>query len=102
MKKSRIKPVSDKQKVKNALWNKITDDVCEELGYICQYCGGMGQRNHPDDPWTYLDGHHMVKRRYNISTKEVCYPVHRLPCHEEIGRKNIQVTIGDYKTREYF
>jgi len=102
MKQGRIKPISDKQKEKNAHWKKVTDERCEELDYICQYCGRKGQRDNPNDPWTYLDGHHTVKRRYNIHTKEVCYPCHRLPCHSFIEDNNIEVAIGDYKLRELF
>lgn len=100
MKRTRIKLISDKQREKNAGWNKITDSVCEELGYICQYCGKHGQRDEPNR-WGYLDGHHILKRRFNIHTKENCYPCHRF-CHEEIERKNVRVEIGDYKTRELF
>lgn len=99
MKKSGIKPISDKQKVKNAHWNKITDEVCQELNYICQYCGKRGQRSNSWQ-WDYLDGHHIIKRRFNIHTKENCYPVHRAPCHAEADK--IQVSIGDYKLRELF
>lgn len=101
MKHTRIKPISDKQKEKNRIWNKITNEVYEELGYICQYCGKKGQRYYPDER-SYLDGHHIIKRRFNIHTKENCYLCHRLPCHREIEDKNIKVSIGDYKTRELF
>lgn len=98
MKRTRIKPISPKQKAKNAQWNKITDEVCEELNWVCQYCGKRGQRFNKYK-WDYLDGHHIIKRRFNIHTKENCYPVHR-KCHAEADK--VVVSIGDYKTREYF
>ena len=96
----RINPISEKQKVKNAHWSKVTDEVCLELDFICQYCGKKGQRSNPNDSWTYLNGHHIIKRRFNIHTKEICYPVHQLPCHPKADK--IKVSIGDYKTRELF
>lgn len=95
---STLRGKSDKQKDKDAHWNKITDEVCEELDYICQYCGWKGQRYYPDE-LSYLDGHHIIKRRFNIHTKENCYPVHR-KCHAEADK--VVVSIGDYKTRELF
>jgi len=102
MKRTPLRKVSQKQAEKNRIWNEITDEVCEKSGYICFYCGKKGQRDNPDDPRTYLDGHHIIKRRFNIHTKENCYPCHRAPCHREIEDKNIIVSIGDYKTRELF
>lgn len=99
MKRTPLRKVSTKQAIKNKLWNKITNEVCFELDYICQYCGKHGQRLNPSG-WDYLDGHHIIKRRFNIHTKENCYPVHRVPCHREIEDKNIQVQIGDYKDKE--
>jgi len=85
-----LNPVSDKQRVKNALWNKITDERAEEEGYICQWCHSIGQRLSPSLSY-YLDGHHILKRRYNIHTRENCYVCHRFGCHGEIEDKNIDV-----------
>ncbi len=98
---STLRHTSDKQRAKNVHWNKITDEVCLELKMVCQYCGKKGQRTVPER-LDYLDGHHLVRRRFNLHTKEVCYPCHRLPCHREIEDKNIKVQVGDYKTRELF
>jgi len=97
-----MRKVSDKQKLKNAEWNRITDSLCEELGYVCQYCGMPGQRTGPER-WEYLDGHHIVKRSLGgKNEKSNCYPCHRVPCHREIDDKGIIVSIGDYKDRQYF
>lgn len=102
MKKSRINPISKKQRIRNKLWAEITDQLCLELKYTCQYCGKLGQRDNLGNLWTYLDGHHIFKRsRGRLDTKENCYPCHR-HCHEEIERKNIVVSLGDYKDRELF
>jgi 5-methylcytosine-specific restriction endonuclease McrA len=99
--KIRIKPISDKQAIKNKLWNEITNRVCFELGNICQYCGKRGQRLDPE-VWDYLVGHHMVSRaRGGDYAKENCYICHKI-CHSTITDKNIQVAIGDYKTRSLF
>lgn len=100
MKKTPLRKVSSKQKEKNRIWNEITNERCRELNMVCQYCGKRGQRDEPNR-WGYLDGHHIIKRRFNVHNRENCYPCHR-HCHEEIERKNIQVSIGDYKNREYF
>lgn len=102
MKRTRIKPISDKQKEKNRIWNKITDEVCEELGYICQYCGKKGQRTVPER-FDYLDGHHIIKRSQGgRNVKGNCCIAHRIPCHRYIDDHNVRVAIGDYKTRVLF
>lgn len=88
--KKRLQPVSDKQREKNALWNKITDEKCHETGFMCLWCGQPGQRNDPTH-WDYLDGHHTRKPRYLHNEKQFCYPVHRAPCHSFIEDNNIDV-----------
>lgn len=85
MKRSRIKPISDKQREKNAEWRSVTDEKARELDYICQWCGKKGQRIDPE-AWDYLDGHHIIPRRYNIHTKKNCYIVHRVQCHPEADK----------------
>ena len=94
--KKGLKPVSEKQKAKNELWSRITDMRAWEEGMICQWCGKEGAR-WPGKP-TLLDGHHIIKRRYNIHTKENCYICHRFPCHREIEDNNIDVR--QYPNRE--
>jgi len=90
MKQSALNPVSKKQRQKNAEWARITDEKAKELDYICQLCGKKGQRTDPE-AWDYLDGHHIIPRRYNIHTKENCYIVHRVFCHTEADR-NVRST----------
>jgi len=85
MKRTAIRRVSDKQKIKNAHWKKVTGERARELGYICQWCGKKGQRIDPNG-WDYLDGHHIIPRRYNIHIKENCYIVHRVSCHEQADK----------------
>lgn len=88
----RLNPISPKQAAINEEWNEITNEKAEELGYLCQWCHGLGQRTNPRDIFTYLDGHHKTKRRYNIHTKENCYITHRL-CHGFIDDHSIDVEI---------
>ena len=85
-----MKRISDKQKIKNDHWKKVSDECAEELHYICQWCGKKGTRNPAD--WRHLNGHHTVPRRYNIHSKDVCYIVHQVICHRFIEDENIDVT----------
>jgi hypothetical protein len=94
-----IRMVSKKQAVKNANWKKITDDKAASLNYICQWCGQPGQLVSPELP-NYLDGHHKIKRRYNIHTDENCYIAHRFPCHRFIEDNNVDVAI--YPNKEFW
>jgi len=97
MRRTRLKPVSPKQAEKNRAWRKITDELCEERKYICQWCGYRGQRTIPER-LDWLTGHHIIKRsRGGIYTKENCYICH-ITCHDEIERENIDVSV--YKTRK--
>lgn len=80
-----LRKVSDKQRIKNKLWADITDEKAKELNYICEYCGKKGQRVFSEG-WDYLDGHHKIKRRFNVHTKENCQIVHRINCHTEVDR----------------
>ena len=100
MKRSRINPISAKQKEKNRIWKGVTDARCCKLNFVCEYCGKDGQRQ-TLDRWDYLDGHHIIKRRFNDNTSGNCYICHRL-CHQEIELKHIQVAQGDYETRKLF
>jgi len=88
----RLNPISPKRAAINELWREITDEKAEELDYICRWCHGFGQRDDSREIFTYLDGHHIEKRRYNIHTGKNCYIVHR-PCHGFIEDHNIDVKI---------
>ena len=83
--KKRINHISKKQAEINKLWKEITDEVAEEKGFICQWCGNKGQRTDPE-AFDYLNGHHIIPRRYNIHTKEICYIAHQVICHPMADR----------------
>ena len=98
MKRVRIKPISDKQRVKNELWNRITNERCVKLDFRCEYCGKRGQRVNPE-ALDYLDGHHKVSRtRGGTYTEDNCYICHRV-CHSYISDHNVVVSSEDYPTR---
>jgi len=80
-----LNKISPKQRAINELWAKITDEVAREKGFICQWCGNKGQRTNPE-AFDYLNGHHIIPRRYNIHTKENCYIVHQVICHPMADR----------------
>ena len=98
MNKSRLRPISDKQKEKNKRWKAITDQKARDLNYICQWSGGLGHREDPES-LSYLDGHHIVPRRYNIHTYDNCYLCLR-KYHIFIEDNNIDVAIHKNK-KEY-
>ena len=85
-----LNKVSDKQRLINAKWKAITDQKAKNLNYICQWCHLPGRR---DDAFNPLDGHHIIKRRYNIHTYMNCLLCHRL-CHQALELHNIGI-IGD-------
>ena len=80
---------SKKQAIKDKAWREITDKMCEELNYICQWSGECGHRDDPED-LNYLDGHHMTKRRFNIHTKENCYIVKR-KYHHTVDNVDVRI-----------
>lgn len=82
-----LNPVSDRQKLINALWREITDQKAKDLNNICQWCHLPGRR---DAPFNKLIGHHIIKRRYQLNTYENCFVCHRL-CHNFIEINNIDV-----------
>ncbi|MFA5299757.1 MAG: HNH endonuclease signature motif containing protein [Lutibacter sp.] len=82
--RTKLKPMSEKQTIKTEQWNKITDEVFEENGKICLWCGKPAKREK-------VDGHHIIPRCYNDHSKANNYPVHRFGCHTEITDKNIDV-----------
>lgn len=94
MKRSRLQPVSDKQKVKLALWEKITRERMSYLrnkyGFaICEYCGSWGYEHDNESPF-YFRGHHMDRNRNN-NTYDNCFISHN-SCHQKIHDNNIKVT----------
>jgi 5-methylcytosine-specific restriction endonuclease McrA len=92
-----LKPMSKKQRTKNRLWKGIADGRAEEENFTCQWCHRRGQRTDPQR-LDYLDGHHIIKRRYNIHMRENCYICHRFKCHGEIEDNNVDV--GLFPNRE--
>ena len=93
MKRVRLNAISKKQKAKNAEWRRITDLVCRELEYCCQWCGFRGQRTVPERWIDWLTGHHIVSRaRGGIYTRDNCYICH-VTCHQEITDNNIDVRV---------
>jgi len=87
---STLRPVGDKQAVKNDLWGRITDRKCKETGFICLWCGKAGQR-HDRERLDYLNGHHARKPRYKHNKPKFCYPAHQFKCHQEIDDNNVDV-----------
>lgn len=104
MKRTRINPISDKQRKKNALWRKVVmtraNELREKYGHIiCEYSGetittlsSMG--DDMNDGW----GHHIDGNRNN-NTIENCY-VCKYKYHSAITDKNIQVSSEDFIGRE--
>jgi len=83
MKRTRIKPISDKQKKRKFEWLKVTIKKATDLGFLCQWCGQTGSLNHSFNP---LGGHHIIKRRYRIDTYENCFICHWATCHDYLER----------------
>ena len=92
MKRAKLNPISKKQAKKNKVWRRVTDELCQELEYCCQWCGYRGQRTVPDR-LDWLTGHHIISRaRGGIYTRENCFLVHQ-SCHQEITDNNIDIRI---------
>ena len=97
MRRTPLKPVSQRQAEKNRAWRRITGELCEATGYICSWCGSKGQRTVPER-LDWLTGHHIISRaRGGIYTKENCYIVHQ-SCHQEVTDNNVDISV--YKTRK--
>ena len=90
-KRTPIKHTSNKQKEKNKHWKEVTNQKASDLHYLCQWCGKLGDMLIMDTSFC-LDGHHIIKRRYNIHTYKNCYICHRL-CHCFIEDHNIDVGV---------
>jgi len=98
VKRTRIKPISDKQKKKLQEWAIIKEGRCVELyqkyGYVpCEYC--KGEVNFIKDSLWCADPHHIDKDRNN-NTMENCYICHRI-CHSKITDNNIKVQREDFQ-----
>ena len=92
MKRAKLNPISKKQAKKNKVWRRVTDELCQELEYCCQWCGYRGQRTVPDR-LDWLTGHHIVSRaRGGNYIKENCFLVHQ-SCHQFIHDNNVDVKI---------
>lgn len=87
LKRTHLKKVSEKQKIKNALWSKIKQEriglLIAKYGFlICEYCGKPIQEK------DIVDGHHNDRNRNN-NTLQNCRIVQRFPCHRYITDENI-------------
>lgn len=103
MKRTRIKPISDKQKIKNAVWRSVVLQRAMQLRekyehIICEYSGetitvlsSMG--DDMNDGW----GHHIDGNRNN-NTIENCY-VCKYKYHTYISDHNVIVSREDFPTR---
>jgi hypothetical protein len=87
-KRKPIKQMSDKQKVKTAKWNELTDIKAEQENYICEWCQRIGSRE-KDSP-IYLDGHHIERRNAGNFIMSNLYVVHRYNCHRFITDNNVK------------
>ncbi len=92
-----INKISVKQRERNKQWNETTDNKCVATGFICQWCGKPGKR---DGNINSLTGHHIIKRRYRIDTRENCYIAHWQPCHDFIEIHSIDVRV--YPNKEAY
>jgi 5-methylcytosine-specific restriction endonuclease McrA len=92
--RKRIRPISDKQREKNAEWRlaflQKLGKIIDIYGYsYCQYCGKKGmlyQGRHED--LSGLDGHHIDGNRNN-NTVENCGILHR-KCHSLLTDRKIK------------
>lgn len=92
--KRNINKVSQKQRERNKNWSEVTNQKIIELGYRCQWCGGLGQRT---GTMNFLSGHHIQKRRYHNDDISNVYICHWLTCHCFIEQNSIDVSV--YKNK---
>lgn len=98
MRKSRIKPKSDKQKMRDAEWRACgmfrRKDLMGKYGWcVCEFCR---QPEGSHEFWRF-DNHHIDgNRRNNVVANS--FIVHR-KCHSYIHDKNIQVTQEGFEGR---
>jgi len=106
MRKTPIRKVSGKQRVKNAQWRKVilarAEYLIKKYGYLlCEYSGeringlsGMG------DDLNAGWGHHINRNRKD-NTSENCY-ICKYKYHTIITDNNIMVSQEDFINRELF
>lgn len=81
MKRSRIKPISDKQKEELALRKKVKAELIKEYGLHCMTCGDKNR------DWRGISLSHIVPlSRGGKTTKKNC-PLECYPCHEKFEKK---------------
>ena len=98
MRRTKINPVSDKQRRKLRLWGRITKEriayLTEKYGYpLSEYSGRPGG----DHELTILGGHHLDGNRNN-NTPENCY-ICQWQEHLFIEDNNIAVRQEDFIVR---
>lgn len=98
MKKSRIKPISDKQRALEAKRARVKAQRIEYLidkyGFaICEYCGQVGIIG--GDTFQTLDMHEIDGNHQNCDPDNE-YVCHRI-CHGYIQDHNIQVSQEDFQ-----
>ena len=106
MRKTRISPVSDKTRKRNAIWKKVCLERAMQLKrkfgvIICEYSGEAIRTlssigDDMNDGW----GHHIDGNRNNVDISN-CYIV-KYKYHREITDKNIVVSSEDFETRKLF
>ena len=95
MKRTRLKPKSDKQIERDKVWIALGDErlkeQVEQRGYtFCEDCNLYGERN-TDNPWRRLDYHHKDRNRRN-NVKDNLKVLHQAPCHAKyhgLGRVDV-------------
>ena len=80
MRRTRIKPISDKQKIELALRAKIKRELIEEFGNKCMTCGSTGD-------WRGISLSHIVPlSRGGKTSKNNCL-LECYPCHEKYEKR---------------
>ena len=102
MKKSPIRKVSDKQRIRNAQWARVKRErikyLTEIYGFtICEWSGEYGILDDIES-LNFLDAHHIDNNRRN-TTPENCYIVKR-KYHSYITDNNNKVKQEDFQGRK--
>ena len=99
MKRSKINPISAKQRIINAEWAKVKRErikyLADKYGYfICEWSGEAGNLDDIESLY-YLDAHHIDSNRRN-NTPENCYIVKRI-YHTMFKQNHTQVKQEDFQ-----